>query len=182
VAWTPDGEQFIVISGNQPATATLYDKNCQPLFEFGKRFRNTIRICPFSQLVLIGGFGALKGAIDFWSLDTLEEVGTAKSDCAIDIEWSSDGKSIITSVLWERVKVDNILNLFTGCGKKILPKGAEFGSLNFAQLQPSAPGTFKKPSIAIMQKEAADDPSKKAKRSWGGSGGGGGGAFAQIMR
>lgn len=48
VAWVDQTESFIVISGVQPATATLYDKNCQPLFEFGKRYRNTIRICPFS--------------------------------------------------------------------------------------------------------------------------------------
>lgn len=149
VAWVPSGEQFIVISGNQPATATLYDKNCQPLFEFGKRYRNTIRICPFSQLALIGGFGALKGAIDFWSLDTLEEVGSAKSDCAIDIEWSDDGKNIMTSVLWERVKVDNLINVFSGCGKKIL-EGHSFGSLHSSYFQPSPPGTFKKPSIETM--------------------------------
>lgn len=52
--------------------ATLYDKDCNALFEFGKRYRNTIRVCPFSQLLLIGGFGNLKGEIDFWSLETLE--------------------------------------------------------------------------------------------------------------
>ena len=72
VAWVESGERFIVIAGNQPSVATLYDKDCNALFEFGKRYRNTIRICPFSQLLLIGGFGNLKGEIDFWSLDTLE--------------------------------------------------------------------------------------------------------------
>lgn len=72
VVWLRDGERFIVIAGNQPAVATLYDKDCNALFEFGKRYRNTIRICPFSQLLLIGGFGNLKGEIDIWSLDTLE--------------------------------------------------------------------------------------------------------------
>lgn len=48
LCWIPDGENFIVIAGTQPAIATLYDKNCTPLFEFGKRYRNTIRVCPFS--------------------------------------------------------------------------------------------------------------------------------------
>jgi len=48
VAWLPNAEAFIVISGVQPSTATLYDKNCNALFEFGKNFRNTIKICPFS--------------------------------------------------------------------------------------------------------------------------------------
>ena len=71
LAWVPSGDQFIVISGTQPATATLYDKNCNPLFEFGKRYRNTIRVCPFSQIVMIGGFGNLTGEIDFWALESL---------------------------------------------------------------------------------------------------------------
>lgn len=70
IKWTPDSESFIVISGKQPATATLYNKGGSPLFEFGKKFRNTIRICPFSNAVLIGGFGNLAGEVDFWSLDT----------------------------------------------------------------------------------------------------------------
>ena len=68
----------------------------------------------------------MKGQIDLWSLDTLEEVGSAKSDCAISIEWSNDGTSIVTSVLYERVKVDNLINVFSGCGKKILPQGHKF--------------------------------------------------------
>ncbi len=71
VAWVPNGVTFIVISGVQPATATLYDKDCNPLFEFGKRYRNTIRICPFSQCAMIGGFGNLTGEIDFWDLTNL---------------------------------------------------------------------------------------------------------------
>jgi translation initiation factor 2A len=71
VSWTPNASQFIVLSGKQPAVATLYDHNGTPLFEFGKRYRNTIRICPFSNLLLLGGFGNLPGEMDFWCLDTL---------------------------------------------------------------------------------------------------------------
>jgi len=85
VAWLPNAESFIVISGIQPATATLYDKNANPVFEFGKRYRNTIRICPFSQLCMIGGFGNLTGDADFWALDTLTQLGKANSYCAIGI-------------------------------------------------------------------------------------------------
>lgn len=73
--WTPSGERFIVISGKQPATATMYDKNANPLFEMGKRFRNTIRICPFSQVAMIGGFGNLRGDMDFWDLESMKELG-----------------------------------------------------------------------------------------------------------
>jgi uncharacterized protein with WD repeat len=48
LVWVPSGDKFIVVSGMQPAVATLYDKNSNPLFEYGKRYRNTVRICPFS--------------------------------------------------------------------------------------------------------------------------------------
>ena len=133
VNWVKSGEQFIVIAGNQPAVATLYDKDCNALFEFGKRYRNTIRICPFSQLLLIGGFGNLKGEIDVWSLEKLEQVGKTRSDCAIGIEWASDGKHLMTSVLYERVKVDNMINVFNGCGKKLVNPPLQFEVLNFAQ-------------------------------------------------
>lgn len=48
IVWVNPGEKFIVVSGKQPAVATLYDKNSNPLFEYGKRYRNTVRVCPFS--------------------------------------------------------------------------------------------------------------------------------------
>jgi translation initiation factor 2A len=150
VVWLENGERFLVIAGNQPAVATLYDKDCNALFEFGKRYRNTIRICPFQQLLLIGGFGNLKGEIDIWSLDSLEQVGKTRSDCAIGIEWSPDGKYLMTSVLYERVKVDNQISVFNGCGKKMLNPPKSFEVLNYAQWQPYPPGTFPKPNIEIM--------------------------------
>ena len=87
-------------------------------------------------------------------MDTLTEVGSAKSDCAIDIEWSPDGCNVLTSVLYERVKVDNFVNMFSGCGKKIIPNGHPFGALHSAYWRPFPPGTFQKPSVEIMQKAA----------------------------
>lgn len=133
VAWVHTGETFIVITGVQPATATLYDKNCGPLFEFGKRYRNTIRVCPFSQVAMIGGFGNLTGEIDFWGLEKMNHIGKTKSYCAIDIEWAPDGIHLMTSVLYERVKVDNSVNLFTPSGKRLLGKGEMFNVLHSVQ-------------------------------------------------
>ena len=116
MAWTPNEERFIVISGMQPGTATLFDKNCVPLFEFGKRYRNTIRICPFSNFCLLGGFGNLAGEMDFWNLGNSKEIGTTKSYCSVGIHWSPHGKYVLTSVLYERVKVDNEFKIFSAKG------------------------------------------------------------------
>jgi len=82
-----NGQNFIVVSGQQPATATMYNADGQPHFEFGKRFRNTIRICPFDSVLMIGGFGNItKGEMDIWSLDSLKEIGKGKAPLATKIE------------------------------------------------------------------------------------------------
>lgn len=86
------------------------------MFEFGKRYRNTIRICPFSNVCLIGGFGNLAGEVDFWSLESQKELGKTKAYCTVGVEWAPNGRYIMTSVLFERVKVDNELKLFTPVG------------------------------------------------------------------
>ncbi len=183
IAWMPNGEQFIVISGVQPATSTLYDKNCSPLFEFGKRYRNTIKICPFSQIAMIGGFGNLTGEMDFWDLTDIKQpnqIGKAKSYCAVGIEWAPDGQHLMTSVLYERVKVDNMINIFTGAGARLLGKGEVFEQLQSVQCQPVTSGTLKPPSIKAMLVESEKETDKKPKRvfAYGGSSS----AFSQIMR
>jgi uncharacterized protein with WD repeat len=88
----------------------MYNADGQPHFEFGKRFRNTIRICPFSNSLMIGGFGNItKGEMDFWSLDQQKEIsiGKPKFPCATKTQYSACGRYLLTSVLYERLKVDN---------------------------------------------------------------------------
>lgn len=82
---------------------------------------------------MIGGFGSLKGEIDIWSLDRLEQVGKTRSDCAIGIHWAPNGRYLMTSVLYERIKVDNMISLFNGCGKKLLDPPKPFTELNSVQ-------------------------------------------------
>jgi translation initiation factor 2A len=80
---------------------------------------------------LLGGFGNLTGEFDFWALDTLTQLGKAKSDCAIGIEWAPDGLTLMTSVLFERIKVDNMVGVYSGSGKSLLGKGKSFGQLGY---------------------------------------------------
>jgi len=129
-----NGQNFIVVSGQQPATATMYNADGQPHFEFGKRFRNTIRICPFDSVLMIGGFGNItKGEMDIWSLDSLKEIGKGKAPCATKIEWSACGKYMLTCVLYERLKFDNNFSIFRANGSKVLPKPEAFEELYAVQ-------------------------------------------------
>ena len=151
IVWIPNGERFIVVSGMQPAVATLYDKHCQPLFEYGKRYRNTIRICPFSQTVLIGGFGNLAGEIDFWTLDTNKEIGKTKAYCTVGITWAADGKHVLSAVLYERVKVDNEIRIYNAAGKLQCSYSFKESELYEAHWQPCPKGVFPKPDIKALQ-------------------------------
>jgi translation initiation factor 2A len=75
---------------------------------------------------LIGGFGNLAGEVDIWSLDTHKEIGKTKAYCTVGVEWAPDGKHILTSVLHERVKVDNEVKIFKANGQLMT-------SLNFKE-------------------------------------------------
>jgi translation initiation factor 2A len=79
---------------------------------------------------MLGGFGNLTGEIDFWSLDNLKQIGSTKSYCAVDIEWAPDGQTLMTGVLYWRIKVDNAINLFSATGQKLLGKGLLFEQLH----------------------------------------------------
>jgi translation initiation factor 2A len=74
---------------------------------------------PFSNIVLIGGFGNLAGEVDFWDLETQKDIGKTKAYCAVGVEWAPDGKHILTSVLYQRVKVDNEVKIYKANGQLI---------------------------------------------------------------
>lgn len=96
----------------------------------------------------------MTGEMDFWNITDVEkpnQIGKAKSYCSVGIEWAADGANLMTSVLYERVRVDNMINLFTGAGARLLGKGEVFEQLQSVSWQPATPGTLKPPSIKSMQ-------------------------------
>ncbi len=78
VAWNPNGQEFIAISGFMPAGSVLFNSECVPKFEFGQHHRNTIRWSPFSRYVLLGGFGNLSGDMDIWETATKQKIASCK--------------------------------------------------------------------------------------------------------
>lgn len=42
VAWSPNSSQFCVVFGFMPAKATIYNLNCDPVFDFGTGPRNAV--------------------------------------------------------------------------------------------------------------------------------------------
>lgn len=112
VAWNPNGQNFIVISGYMPAGSVLFDSQCVPKFEFGKHHRNTIKYSPLSRFLCLAGFGNLSGDMDIWDLTIMKKIGQCKANSAVYCGWSPDGRKIMTAVLNPRLRVDNNFKVF----------------------------------------------------------------------
>lgn len=164
VKWSPDSEDFIVVSGKQPAVITLYTKNCIPSFEFGRLHANTIRYNPFCNLLVLGGFGNLVGDMQFWNKDNLQLIGKNTSHCAVECEWSPDGSQLMTAVLFPRVRVDNECKTFSYNGKRLQTRKLDVGNELYAShWRPQPLENFTKIEVPADTPvyEATADPNEK---------------------
>lgn len=66
VAWSPNSTEFCVIYGYMPSKATFFNLKCDPIFEVGELPRNSIYYNEFGNLVLLAGFGNLRGNVEVW--------------------------------------------------------------------------------------------------------------------
>eukprot|EP00439_Symbiodinium_sp_Y106_P067890 s504_g11.t1 len=128
VSWSPTRDEFILISGFQPAKATLYvwDEKAKKVSSkktlLDKAHRNTIRYNSFGSLVCLAGFGNLAGGVDFFGRDEDEYVHVASctANCTVSAEWAPDGRHFLTAVLAPRMRVDNAINIWSGLsGSKV---------------------------------------------------------------
>lgn len=143
VEWAPHGYDFIVISGSQPSTMTLYDREGKAKFEFGKQYRNTVRYSPLGHIVLMGGFGNLAGEMEFWDKDKMKQVSTCKAYCSVKNEWAPDGIHFSSAVLFPRVRVDNEITVFNYLGEKVATKSFSQSELYGFEFRPLPIENFK---------------------------------------
>jgi len=71
--------------------------------------------------------------VDFWHLDSLKEIGNTKAYCSVGVEWAPDGRYLMTSVLHDRVKVDNEIKIFSATGKLLCSKSFKESELHDVQ-------------------------------------------------
>ena len=92
--------------------------------------------------MLIGGFGNLAGEVDFWNLEGHRELGNTKAYCTVGCEWAPDGKYLLSTVLYERVKVDNEVRVFSPAGSLLCDINFKDAQLYEVYWQPYPKGTF----------------------------------------
>lgn len=81
VAWSPKGQEFCVVYGFMPSRATLFNLKCEPVFELGAGPRNSIYYNPHGNILLLGGFGNLRGNVELWNTNTRKQIGARFCTC-----------------------------------------------------------------------------------------------------
>lgn len=175
VAWNPNGQEFIAISGFMPAGSVLFNSECVPKFEFGQHHRNTIRWSPFSRYVLLGGFGNLSGDMDIWETATKQKIATCKSNSAVSCLWAPDGKRILTGVLNPRLRVDNAYKVFKYTGE--LLNSVDYSDTELYEVL-WKPGKYNdRPTTPMKKEEKKEEETQKFRPK-----GAGGGSFAAQLK
>ncbi|EGF84373.1 hypothetical protein BATDEDRAFT_18651 [Batrachochytrium dendrobatidis JAM81] len=112
VCWAPNAKEFVVVYGTMPAKATLFDHRANPMYEFGNAARNQVKFNSHGRFLFIGGFGNLAGDMDIWDRRSFKKMCTIKASNSSSCDWAPDGKHIMTSTLYKRLKVDNGIKIW----------------------------------------------------------------------
>ncbi len=108
IGWSPRASEFCVVYGYMPAKATLFNHKCEKVFDFGTGPRNASYYNPQGNLLILGGFGNLRGNIEVWSVtDNKKRVCQFEAADSTDLKWSPDGKCIMTSTCAPRLRQGN---------------------------------------------------------------------------
>lgn len=95
-----------------PSKTTLFDHRAQPIYEIGSGARNAVKYSPSGRFFFVAGFGNLTGDMDIWERKSFKKITTVSASNSSSCEWSADGRFIMTSILYRRLKVDNGIKIW----------------------------------------------------------------------
>ncbi|XP_015439866.1 PREDICTED: eukaryotic translation initiation factor 2A isoform X2 [Dufourea novaeangliae] len=107
VQWSPKNNEFCVVYGFMPAEATLFNLKCEKIFEFGALHRNSIYYNPQGNILLLTGFGNLRGHVELWDIDTKKLIAKAEAPDTTLLQWSPDGEHFMTATTAPRLRMGN---------------------------------------------------------------------------
>lgn len=90
-----------------PSRATIFNLKCDPIFEFGTAARNSIYYNPFGNILLLGGFGNLRGNIELWDAANHKQIGSCEAPDTTFLQWAEDGEHFLTATTSPRLRISN---------------------------------------------------------------------------
>jgi len=148
VEWSPNGSEFCVVYGYMPAKATLFNCKTDPIFDFGTGPRSVGLFNGQGNILMIGGFGNLRGKVEMWDVsDSKNCQSLAQFDATdtTDVKWSPDGQRLMTSTCAPRLRMGNGYKVWHYSGSLLHEKhfatGDELWEVNW---QAAPPGRWPK--------------------------------------
>ncbi|XP_034103600.1 eukaryotic translation initiation factor 2A [Drosophila albomicans] len=167
VKWSPKANEFVVVYGFMPSKAALYNLKCDVIFDFGEGPRNCAYFNPFGNLIVLGGFGNLPGAVEVWDVSKREKIANLKCADTTHFEWHPNGEWFVTATTAPRLRISNGFKVYHYSGallhETLWPQGQELLGIEW---QAFADNTFAEPKITKAKhegiKSSQPEASKKA--------------------
>ena len=148
-----------------PAKATLFDLKCEPKFDFGTGPRNSAYYNPFGNILLLGGFGNLRGKIEVWDVKTYKLVSPMEAPDTTHLQWSSDGQRFLTSTTAPRLRVGNGVKIWHYSGSLLHEHPvASPNELWEASWQPLPYGSFPEFNVSAKKVEGIEPSQPQGKK------------------
>lgn len=122
VAWSPKGDVFAVVYGFMPARTSLFNNKGDAVFDFGTGPKNLAMFNQQSSILMIGGFGNLRGKIDMWDVSGRTLISSFDAPDTTDVKWNPDGQHIVTSTCAPRLRIGNGYKIWHYSGSLIHEK------------------------------------------------------------
>ncbi|XP_011140241.1 eukaryotic translation initiation factor 2A [Harpegnathos saltator] len=107
VEWSPKNTEFCVVYGFMPARATLFNIKCEIVYEFGTLHRNSVYYNPHGNILLLAGFGNLRGGIELWDIANRKLIAKTEAPDTTLLQWSPDGEHFVTATTAPRLRMGN---------------------------------------------------------------------------
>ncbi|XP_059486657.1 eukaryotic translation initiation factor 2A [Neocloeon triangulifer] len=179
VEWSPNSSEFCVVYGYMPAKATVYNAKAEAIFDFGTGPRNVVYYSPLGDLMLLAGFGNLRGAIEVWdTTSNRKQISSFNAPDSTWLGWCPDGQHFATATTAPRLRQGNGFKVWHYSGAMLFerPWNKE-EELWEVQWQTYPPNTFQpkpiskakiqgiQPSQPQASKEVYRPPSARGKES-----------------
>lgn len=83
-----------MVYGFMPAKATVYNLKCDPVFDFGTGPRNAVYYSPQGHILVLAGFGNLRGQMEVWDVKKWKQVSKPQASDSTHFAWCPDGEHV----------------------------------------------------------------------------------------
>uniref|UniRef100_A0A6I8NU95 Eukaryotic translation initiation factor 2A n=1 Tax=Ornithorhynchus anatinus TaxID=9258 RepID=A0A6I8NU95_ORNAN len=163
VAWNASSTEFCAVYGFMPAKATIFNLKCDPVFDFGTGPRNAVYYNPHGHILVLAGFGNLRGQMEVWDVKNYRLISKPQASDSTYFAWCPDGEHIVTATCAPRLRVSNGFKIWHYTGSVLhkydVPPSAEIWQVSW---QPFLDGVF--PAKAVTyQAVPSEVPSQEPK-------------------